>query len=73
MESFTNLLLDGTGLELLSFILLCAVSFVGSFITAAVGLGGGILVLATMALFINPAVLIKAMRVRPTQPFDIER
>jgi uncharacterized membrane protein YfcA len=58
LDSFTKFLLDGTGLELWSFGLLCTVSFVGSFITAAIGLGGGILVLATMAVFMNPVVLI---------------
>ncbi len=58
MDSFTELLLGGTGLDLWSFALLCGVSFLGSFTTAALGLGGGILVLATMTLFFSPAVLI---------------
>ncbi len=58
MDAFIGLLLDGTGLALWSFLLLCGVSFLGSFITAAVGLGGGSLVLATLALFLPPAVLI---------------
>lgn len=58
MENVTNLLLDGTGLELWSFILLCGVSFAGSFVTTAFGLGGGILNLAAMALFMSPAVLV---------------
>ncbi len=52
------LLLDGTGLALWSFGLLCGVSFLGSFIAAALGLGGGALVLAALALFLPPAVLI---------------
>ena len=58
MDAFIGLLLDGTGLALWSFLLLCGVSFLGSFITAALGLGGGSLVLATLALFLPPAVLI---------------
>ncbi len=58
MESIAELLLGGTGLDLWGFILLCGVSFIGSFTTAALGLGGGILVLATMTLFFPPAVLI---------------
>ena len=58
MDAFVGLLLDGTGLALWSFLLLCGVSFLGSFIAAALGLGGGGLVLATMALFLPPAVLI---------------
>ncbi len=58
MDAFVGLLLDGTGLALWSFLLLCGVSFLGSFIAAALGLGGGSLVLATMALFLPPAVLI---------------
>jgi len=63
-EPFLNLhtvatfLIDGTGLELWSFALLCGVSFLGSFITAALGLGGGTLTLASMALFMPPVVLI---------------
>jgi uncharacterized membrane protein YfcA len=58
LDAFIGLLLDGTGLALWSFALLCGVSFLGSFIAAALGLGGGALVLATMALFLPPAVLI---------------
>ncbi len=58
MDAFVALLLDGTGLALWSFLLLCGVSFLGSFISAAMGLGGGALVLAAMALFMPPAVLI---------------
>ncbi len=40
------------------FVALCGVSFLGSFIAAALGLGGGLLVLATMAMVFPPAVLI---------------
>ena len=58
MDAFVAILLDGTGLALWSFLLLCGVSFLGSLISAAMGLGGGTLVLAAMALFLPPAVLI---------------
>jgi len=57
LETFVNLF-AGTGLTLWQIGLLCAVSFLGSFITAAMGIGGGGLVLATMALFLPPPVLI---------------
>ena len=63
LDAVIGLLLDGTGLALWSFLLLCGVSFLGSFIAAALGLGGGALVLATLALatlalLLPPAVLI---------------
>ena len=58
MDRLVELLLGGTGLDLWSFVLLCGVSFLGSFTTAALGLGGGMLVLATMTLIFSPAVLI---------------
>jgi uncharacterized membrane protein YfcA len=58
VDTVSTLLIDGTGLELWSFALLCAVSLLGSFVTAALGLGGGTLTLATMALFMPPVVLI---------------
>ncbi len=58
MDAFIGLLLDGTGLALWSFLLLCGVSFLGSFVAAALGLGGGGLTIAAMALFLPPAVLI---------------
>ncbi len=37
---------------------MCAVSFIGSFIAASLGLGGGLLVMATMASLLPPTVLI---------------
>ena len=40
------------------FLLLCGVSMLGSLISTSVGLGGGLLTLATMALLMPPAVLI---------------
>ncbi|MDH3241079.1 MAG: sulfite exporter TauE/SafE family protein [Alphaproteobacteria bacterium] len=51
-------LIQDTGLSAWAFIGLCAISFVGSFIAAALGLGGGMLVLAVMALVLPPTVLI---------------
>ncbi|MEK9683186.1 MAG: sulfite exporter TauE/SafE family protein [Rhodospirillaceae bacterium] len=58
MEFITEALTGGTALSLLGFAGLCGVSFVGSFIAAALGLGGGLLVLATMTLVLPPSVLI---------------
>lgn len=58
MTELTAALLGGTGLEMWQFAVLCAASFTGSFITASLGLGGGVLMLAVLALFISPAVLI---------------
>jgi uncharacterized membrane protein YfcA len=53
-----DFLTTGTPLDLAWFLILCAVSFLGSFITASLGLGGGVLVLATMALALPPIALI---------------
>ena len=58
MDAFLDLLVGGAGLDLWGFLLLCSVSFAGSLIAAAMGLGGGTLMLVTMALFLPPAVLI---------------
>jgi uncharacterized membrane protein YfcA len=58
VDGIFDLLTQGTGLTVWSFFGLCAISFVGSFIAAALGLGGGILVLAVMALVLPPSVLI---------------
>lgn len=46
------------GLDFWQFAFLCAVSFLASFITATLSLGGGILMLAVLALFLPPAALI---------------
>lgn len=46
------------GLDPAVFLGLLAASFAGSFITVALGIGGGILVLAVMASLMPPAVLI---------------
>jgi uncharacterized membrane protein YfcA len=58
VDGVAAFLLADTGLEAWSFALLCGVSFLGSFITATLGLGGGMLMLASMALFMAPAILI---------------
>lgn len=58
MDAVAALLVEGTGLEPWSFALLCGISFLGSFIAAALGLGGGTLTLASLALFMPPVVLI---------------
>ncbi len=58
MEAFIAFLIEGTTLTVAGFATLCGVSFFGSFIAASLGLGGGVLVLATMTLFLPPTVLI---------------
>lgn len=58
MDQLIELILGDTGMALWDFGVLCAVSLLGSFLTAGLGLGGGALVLATMALILPPTVLI---------------
>ncbi|MGB0575791.1 MAG: sulfite exporter TauE/SafE family protein [Alphaproteobacteria bacterium] len=58
MESIIAFLVEGTTLTIAGFSALCGISFVGSFIAASLGLGGGLLVLAAMTLFLPPTVLI---------------
>ncbi len=58
MENIISILIDGTGLDIWGFVIMCAVSFAGSFIAASLGLGGGLLVMATMASLLPPQVLI---------------
>lgn len=58
MDSLISLLIDGTGVDIWGFAIMCAVSFVGSFIAGSLGLGGGLLVMATMAALLPPTVLI---------------
>ncbi len=53
-EQFINEL----GVGITEFLILSTVSFLGSFITVALGIGGGVLVLATMAQVLPPTVLI---------------
>ena len=57
-DNILLLLTKGTGIDLWVFILLCSVSFLGSFISASMGIGGGGLVLATMALYLPAPILI---------------
>lgn len=58
MESFIAFLIEGTALTIGGFWSLCGISFIGSFIAASLGLGGGLLVVAVMTLFLPPTVLI---------------
>ena len=58
MDTIVSILIDGTGLDIWGFAIMCAVSFAGSFIAGALGLGGGLLVMATMASLLPPTVLI---------------
>jgi uncharacterized membrane protein YfcA len=51
-------LIQGTELSAPAFLVLCGVSFLGSLIAGALGLGGGVLVLATMANLLPPTVLV---------------
>ena len=51
-------MITGTGLDTWGFAALCVVSFIGSFIAASLGLGGGMLVMATMASLLPPTVLV---------------
>jgi uncharacterized membrane protein YfcA len=51
-------LIQGTNLSATGFAILCGVSFLGSLIAGALGLGGGVLVLATMANLLPPTVLV---------------
>lgn len=58
MNQFFELLIQGTNLSFTGFVILCGVSFLGSLIAGALGLGGGVLVLATMANLLPPTVLV---------------
>jgi uncharacterized membrane protein YfcA len=58
LDSIIAFLTDGTSLSVWGFFALCGISFIGSFIAASLGLGGGLLVLAAMTLFLPPPVLI---------------
>ena len=53
-----ELLTQGTNLSTAGFLVLCGVSFLGSLIAGALGRGGGVLVLATMANLLSPMVLV---------------
>lgn len=58
VDAFLEFLIGGTGLDVWGFAIMCVVSFGGSFIAASLGLGGGLLVMATMASLLPPTVLI---------------
>ncbi len=58
MNHLLELLTQGTNLSPAGFLVLCGVSFLGSLIAGALGLGGGVLVLATMANLLSPTVLV---------------
>jgi uncharacterized membrane protein YfcA len=58
MDGLLQLLIGGTGLSLGGYFILCGVSFLGSLIAGALGLGGGVLVLATMANLLPPTALV---------------
>ncbi len=58
MAWISDILLAGSGLDIVGFAVLCAVSFLASLISASMGLGGGMLMLAVMALYIAPAALV---------------
>jgi uncharacterized membrane protein YfcA len=53
-----EILVRDTNLSVAGFFILCGVSFLGSLIAGALGLGGGVLVLATMANLLPPTVLV---------------
>ncbi len=53
-----SFLIANTGLNIEWFFILCGISLSASFISASIGLGGGMLVLASMALVMPPFVLI---------------
>ena len=46
------------GMDALVGVALMGISFLGSFITAAFGIGGGVVVLAVLATLLPPAALI---------------
>ena len=58
MNSVIEFLIAGTDLSIAGFFVLCFVSLLGSLIAGALGLGGGALVLATMANLLPPTALV---------------
>ncbi|PPR79335.1 MAG: hypothetical protein CFH06_00428, partial [Alphaproteobacteria bacterium MarineAlpha3_Bin5] len=58
MEQYLGHLTDLLGMNALEFLILCIVSFLGSFITISLGIGGGVLLLSTMAQILPPTTLI---------------
>ena len=53
-----GLLVQGTDLSLFAYGGLCAAALTGSFVSASIGLGGGVLTIAVMALVLPPSVLL---------------
>src|SRR3990172_9533509 len=58
MDGLVQFLIAGSNLSPAGFAVLCGVSFLGSLIAGALGVGGGVLVLATMAQLLPPMVLV---------------
>ena len=58
MNQLLDVLIGNLGMGLSDFFMLCGVAFLGSFLTVALGIGGGVLVLATMAQVLPPTVLV---------------
>lgn len=58
MHGWGEYLALGPGVTSWVFAAMCAVSFLGSLSTAALGLGGGVLMLAAMALALPPLVVV---------------
>jgi uncharacterized membrane protein YfcA len=58
VNQLLDILIQGTNLSVTGFFILCGVSFLGSLIAGALGLGGGVLVLATMANLLSPTALV---------------
>ena len=58
MNGVIEFLIAGTDLSIAGFFVLCFVSLLGSLIAGALGLGGGALVLATMANLLPPTALV---------------
>ena len=53
-----DLLVRGTDLSLAAYASLCMAALAGSLVSASIGLGGGVLTLAVMALVLPPTVLL---------------
>ena len=56
--SFVAFLSDGTELSIAAFVGLCSAAFAGSLVSASIGLGGGVLMIAVMAWVLPPTVLV---------------
>lgn len=58
MDTVLAFLTEGTGMDAWVFLGLCLVSFLASFLTASLGLGGGLLTIAAMSAVLPPVALI---------------